>query len=55
MSTNFPYHFLGTKQSGNKTLIKIKVKVKVKISLLEAVEAPRVARGRGFHITYTNG
>jgi hypothetical protein len=25
--------------------------IKVKISLLQAVEAPRVARGRGFHIT----
>jgi hypothetical protein len=25
-------------------------KVKVKISLLQAVEAPRVARGRGSHI-----
>jgi hypothetical protein len=28
-----------------------KGKVKVKISLLQAVEAPRVARGRGSHIT----
>jgi hypothetical protein len=27
------------------------VKVKVKISLLQAVEAPRVARGQGSHIT----
>jgi hypothetical protein len=27
------------------------VKVKVKISLLQAVEAPTVARGRGSHIT----
>jgi hypothetical protein len=26
-------------------------KVKVKISLLQAVEAPRVARGRGSYIT----
>jgi hypothetical protein len=26
-------------------------KKKVKISLLQAVEAPRVARGRGYHIT----
>jgi hypothetical protein len=26
----------------------------IKISLLQAVEAPRVARGRGFHISYTN-
>jgi hypothetical protein len=26
-------------------------KIKVKISLLQAVEAPRVARGRGSHIT----
>jgi hypothetical protein len=29
----------------------VKVKVKVKISLLQAVEAPRVARSRGSHIT----
>jgi hypothetical protein len=29
--------------------------VKVNISLLQAVEAPRVARGGGTHITYTNG
>jgi hypothetical protein len=29
----------------------IKIKKKVKISLLQAVEAPRVARGRGSHIT----
>jgi hypothetical protein len=29
----------------------IEVKVKVKISLLQAVEAPRVARGQGSHIT----
>jgi hypothetical protein len=28
-----------------------KIKDKVKISLLQAVEAPRVARGRGSHIT----
>jgi hypothetical protein len=28
-----------------------KVKGKVKISLLQAVEAPRVARGQGSHIT----
>jgi hypothetical protein len=28
---------------------------KVKISLLQAVEAPTVARGRGSHISYTNG
>jgi hypothetical protein len=34
------------------TPVKIK---KVKISLLHAVKAPRVARGRGSHITYTNG
>jgi hypothetical protein len=27
------------------------VKVKVKISLLQAVEAPKVARGRGSHIS----
>jgi hypothetical protein len=27
------------------------IKKKVKVSLLEAVEAPRVARGRGSHIT----
>jgi hypothetical protein len=31
------------------------VKVNVKISQLQAVEAPRVARGQGSHITYTNG
>jgi hypothetical protein len=30
-------------------------KVKVKISLLQAVEAHRVARGQGSHITQTNG
>jgi hypothetical protein len=29
----------------------IKVKKKVKISLLQAVEAPRVARGQGSHVT----
>jgi hypothetical protein len=31
------------------------IKVKVKISLLQAVEAYRVARGQGSHITWTNG
>jgi hypothetical protein len=33
------------------TLIIIIIKVKVKISLLQAVEAHRVARGQGSHIT----
>jgi hypothetical protein len=33
------------------TAIQIQVKGKVKISLLQAMEAPRVARGRGSHIT----
>jgi hypothetical protein len=32
----------------------VKVKKKVKISLLQAVEAPMVARGRGSNITLTN-
>jgi hypothetical protein len=32
-------------------MLKVKVKVKVKISLLQAVEAHRVARGQGSHIT----
>jgi hypothetical protein len=35
--------------------LNIKVKVKVKISLLQAVEAHRVARAQGSHITWTNG
>jgi hypothetical protein len=34
-------NFIGTKGKGKK----------VKISLLQAVEAPRVARGQGSHIT----
>jgi hypothetical protein len=34
-----------------KSEIKVKKKGKVKISLLQAVEAPRVARGQGSHIT----
>jgi hypothetical protein len=29
--------------------------VKVKISLLQAVEAHRVAKGQGSHVTETNG
>jgi hypothetical protein len=31
-----------------------KGKKRIKISLLQAVEAPRVARGQGSHITLTN-
>jgi hypothetical protein len=32
----------------------LNISIKVKISLLQAVEALRVARGRGSHITYTD-
>jgi hypothetical protein len=35
----------------NDSLTYPRVKIKVNISLLQAVEAPRVARGRGSHIT----
>jgi hypothetical protein len=33
------------------TVVAMCQKVKIKISLLQAVEAPRVARGQGSHIT----
>jgi hypothetical protein len=41
----------GTKKLPSLLEVSINIKVMVNISLLQAVEAPRVARGRGSHIT----